>query len=295
MSSHRYRPRLDSSSSGSGDSDNDYRHHEHEHHHKKHHTHFTGATGSSGPTGSTGPFTGPTGSYNNDSSDSDYDRRNHKRRHRHHTGPTGSSCPCPTGALTGPTGSTGPTGPTGPTGSQGVSITGATGPTGATGSGSDITRPRAHLYTTVSQTLAGSTGANLPGTSVVFENTVPLSVNNIDISMANANGSIKFLQAGLYRTYHTTSSSILSISEPIPGIAFGLFLNGIYIPGSCFQTMSISPASSINFAGGVAEFTVAVNDILTVASCSTNVVLLNASTTGITAPSVTASLNILGL
>lgn len=155
----------------------------------------------------------------------------------------------------------------------------------------DCLNEYAEVYSNRAQTLAASPGANLPGSVVTLENTIVASPN-IDVSMSGVNGQIKFLKAGWYDVATGLCGSLNPISSPLPVWTLSLFVNGVYVAGSTFANMTLSPEQKANEI--VADTFVHFNagDVLTLANTSTAVVELTAPSLGTNAPTNSAYMKI---
>ncbi len=137
----------------------------------------------------------------------------------------------------------------------------------------------AEVYSSVSQTLAASPGANLAGTAIVWENTI-VSTANIDVSMAATNGSIKVNVAGWYELSYGAAAFLNPIPSPLPVWSVSIFKNNSYVVGSTVCALAISPEQQATEV--VADLLVHLNagDVVVLANTSTAAIFLNAPTLG---------------
>ena len=218
---------------------------------------------------------------------------------------------CGCGGPIGPMGLGGPQGPQGVDGLQGVpGQTGAQGPVGAVGPMGlqGLQGPKgdcvecnngpvkaaneyAQVYSSNAQTLAASTGTNLPGQAVLLEKTI-VSTPNIDVSAAGTTGAITVNLAGWYDVASGMSGSLNPIPSPLPVWTLSLFVNGVYVPGSTFANTPISPEQQSNEIVADVFMHLNVGDKLTLASTSTAPIQLTAPTLGTNAATNSAYLKI---
>lgn len=103
----------------------------------------------------------------------------------------------------------------------------------------------AEVYSTVTQNLFASPGANQAGQIVLLENTI-FSTLNIDVSQAASMGRVTVKKAGWYDVYTGMSGSLNPIASPLPVWSLSLFKNGLLVPGSTFANMTLSPEQKAN-------------------------------------------------
>lgn len=138
----------------------------------------------------------------------------------------------------------------------------------------------AEVYSQVAQDLAASPGPNLPGQMVLFESTI-YATANIDLSMAAVNGQVKVLRAGWYKAGYSICGSLNPLPTPLPIWAISLFKNGNLVPGSSFSNITLSPDEIANELFGEVLLHLDVGDLVNVANSSTNNLILNANTLGV--------------
>jgi hypothetical protein len=98
----------------------------------------------------------------------------------------------------------------------------------------------AEVYSNLPQLLSASPGPNLAGQVVTLENTI-FATPNIDVSQAAVNGKITINKAGWYDVATGICGALNPIPSPLPVWTLSLFKNGVYVPGSTFANMTISP------------------------------------------------------
>lgn len=215
-------------------------------------------------------------------------------------------CCCEPGPM-GPQGNQGLQGPEGPQGVPGQ--TGAQGPMGLQGPqgqqgiqgipGDCVNCPCecrcpepefAEVGSIMTQTMGSSPGANLPGSTVLLEQTI-VATANIDISMASANGQVKINRAGWYRVSYGVCGSLNPIESPLPVWTFSLFKNGALVSGSTFAMMTISPEQKANEIVSEVLVHFLVGDVIELANTSTASVILLAPALGTNAQTTSAYLS----
>ncbi len=149
----------------------------------------------------------------------------------------------------------------------------------------------AEVYSQLPQNLPPSSGPNLPGGIVLFENTI-ISTANIDASLANTLGQLKINLAGWYDVAAGMTGTLNPIPAPLPVWTLSLFLNGIIVPGSTFSNVPLSPAQASNEITADTYIYCNVGDVLTLANTSTQNVLLSAPFLGTNAQTNSAYMKI---
>ncbi len=137
----------------------------------------------------------------------------------------------------------------------------------------------AEVYSSLSQTLSASTGTNLPGSSITWENTI-YNTANIDLSMAASNGSVKVNIAGWYELGYGAAAFLNPVPSPLPTWSVSIFRNGSYVPGSTICALPISPEQQATEI--VADLLIHLNvgDNVTLANTSNVTLFLNAPSLG---------------
>ena len=98
----------------------------------------------------------------------------------------------------------------------------------------------AQVYSLVDQNLDASSGPNLAGGVVLFEQ-VAFATPGFDLSNAANFGEIRVNKAGWYNVLYGVCAFLNDLSSPLPAFGFGLFLNGNWLQGSSFGEMTVSP------------------------------------------------------
>lgn len=184
----------------------------------------------------------------------------------------------------------------GPQGIQGVQ--GLQGPAGICDCECDGTdchcfESYANVYANPPQILTAFGGAS---DAVLFQGQNAITAADFDLTMMSINGSIKFLRSG---TYYINWGAEAKVSQPIPvpvpSFSFGLWKNGVIVPGSTLSGYTQAPGDDTIHISGDVTIDVLANDVLKLRNASSNGVDLTPNTTGIIFPVTVASLNIHGL
>lgn len=215
-------------------------------------------------------------------------------------------CPGPMGHP-GPMGPQGLQGITGDQGSEGQEgkqgVVGPQGPMGLQGPqgmpGDCIECPChcddpefAEVYSVLPQVLSQSPGLNLPGQTVLLENTI-FATSNIDVSQSGISGKITINKAGWYDVATGICGYLNPIASPLPCWTLSLFRNGILVLGSTFANQTISPEQKSNEI--VADVFVHFDkgDVLELANTSSSIVNMAAPVLGTNAPASSAYMKII--
>ncbi len=204
--------------------------------------------------------------------------------------------------LQGPQGVPGPQGPQGVQGVSGVQgipgQTGAQGPQGMQGEpGKDCDCSQtsacmryANVYASAPEVLSAfGAGSDM----VLFDKQNLVSAGDFDLSQVNVTGDVKFLKHGVYHiSWQVQAKIVPPIPTPVPSWSFGLWLNGVLVPGSIASGFLQAPSDDAAHSSGEVIIEVAANDLLVLRSASLNQVLLNPNITGSAFPITPASLNI---
>lgn len=212
------------------------------------------------------------------------------------TGASGSQGPMGPTGLQGPSGLNGLSGSSGPQGPQG--IMGAEGPQGLQGiPGKDCECPEKkhcccerfiNIYSSLNQSVNAYGSSN---DTVLFDQVNAISSGDFDISLASSTGDIKFLKHGIYKIDWKLQGRVQPpIPDPVPSFSFGLWLNGVLIPGSIYSAWTQSPQDAVTAASGLVEFEVNAGDLLRLQNTCVSVVDLNPNVLGSVFPITIASL-----
>jgi hypothetical protein len=196
------------------------------------------------------------------------------------------NCECPPAAQ-GPIGAQGPAGPTGPIGSTGPQgVQGPEGPQSPCCPGGIAVN--ASLYSLLNQTIApfGTTGD-----TITFEDANNVTTGFIT-TVVGTTGDIFFTQNGVYEIQYTVQGFVPPSDRPAWSV--GLYLDGIYVPGSSFATHTDEDEIFGN-SGGSVIISVASGQALRLRNNTSQTVFLTATTPGIVNPLTSASINIIQL
>lgn len=149
----------------------------------------------------------------------------------------------------------------------------------------------AEAYSSQSQQLAASPGANLPGDVVKLENLI-VSTANIDTSVVASQGKFIINLAGWYDVAAGMTGTLNPIPSPLPVWTMSLFLNGVIVPGSTFSNVPLSPAQVSNEITADTFIYCNKGDMLTLANTSTAPVFLQAPTLGTNAQTNSAYMKV---
>jgi hypothetical protein len=201
--------------------------------------------------------------------------------------------------LMGPQGAQGVPGVQGIPGSQGLQgVQGLQGPAGicsdeqcqGSGAGGKGCESYANVWAQPPQIL-GPNGASNDTVVFQFQNAVVAA--DFDLSMMSVDGSIKFLKAGTYSVAYGAEAKVSQpIPLPVPSFSFGLWKNGVLIPGSTISGYTQAPGDDTIQINGQVMVDMAANDIIKLRNASSNGVDMTPNTVGIVFPVTVATLNI---
>jgi hypothetical protein len=137
----------------------------------------------------------------------------------------------------------------------------------------------------------GAFGAANDAVLFQFQNAVTAA--DFDFSMMSVDGSVKFLKAGVYRVNFGAEAKVSQpIPLPVPSFSFGLWRNGVLIPGSTISGYTQAPGDDTIQVNGEVMVAFAANDILKLRNASSNGIDMTPNTVGIVFPVTVATLNI---
>jgi len=199
----------------------------------------------------------------------------------------------------GPAGMQGPQGIQGVPGAQGAQgpsgMQGPQGPQGTPGKDCDCSETGActrycNVYASIQQTITPYSSAT---DMVLFDKKNQVSAPDFDLTMANVDGSLKFLKHGIYHISWQLQARITPpIPQPVPSWSFGLFLNGSVVLGSIYSGYTQSPNDDAAHSTGDVIIEIQANDVLKLRNTSVSSVVLNPNITGSVFPITIASINI---
>jgi hypothetical protein len=182
-------------------------------------------------------------------------------------------------------------------GAQGIpGQTGTQGPQGLQGTpgvcedcgGGSIER-YLNVYASNSQVIGAYLSAS---DTVLFNQNNAMSVGDFDISQAAVNGDVKFLKAGTYEIQWILQARITPpIPTPVPSWSFGLWLNGVLVPGSIYSGFTQAPGDDASHSNGEVIIDVQAGDVLRLRNTSVSIVSLNPVVTGSVFPITIATLS----
>lgn len=145
-----------------------------------------------------------------------------------------------------------------------------------------------NLFSSMPQTISAYSN---PGDAVLFDKMNAFSVGDFDFSMSAVSGDVKFLKAGVYAIRWQLEGRILPpVPDPVPSWSFGLWLNGVLVPGSIYSAFTQSPNDSVILDCAEVIIDVQGNDVLKLRNTCVSAVELNPSVTGSVFPITIASL-----
>jgi len=195
----------------------------------------------------------------------------------------------------GPQGVPGVQGAMGPQGVQGVQ--GMQGPEGVCDCGDQKECKCCESYCNVfglpPQFLGAFGSAN---DTVLFQSQNEVSAADFDISTISVDGAVKFLKSGKYYINWGAEARIHQpIPTPVPSFSFGLWKNGVVVPGSVVSGYTQAPGDDTLHVSSDVCININAGDVIKVRNASSNPVDMDPNTVGIQFPVTVATLNILCL
>lgn len=199
--------------------------------------------------------------------------------------------------LMGPQGIQGVPGAQGATGSQGIQgVQGLQGPPGVCsdeqchGRECKCCESYANVWAQPPQIL-GAFGTLNDTVLFQFQNAVVAA--DFDLSTMSSDGSIRFLKSGVYRVAYGAEAKVSQpIPVPVPSFSFGLWKNGVLIPGSTISGYTQAPGDDTIQVVGEVMIAIVANDIIKLRNASSNGIDMTPNTVGIVFPVTVATLNI---
>ena len=219
-------------------------------------------------------------------------------------GQAGSQGPQGTQGIPGPVGSVGPQGPSGLNGQQGPQgpqgpqgLMGPQGPQGLQGipgkdcqDHDDCCCP---VWCNVFASLPQTIGAYSSATDFVQFDKMNQVTADFDLSLAASLGEIKFLSHGIYHlSWQLQARIVPPVPVPVPSWSFGLWINGVLVPGSIYSGYTQAPGDDACHSTGEVIVEVKAGDVLKLRNTSVTAVNLNPAITGSVFPITIASINI---
>lgn len=186
----------------------------------------------------------------------------------------------------GPQGDQGPQGipgPQGPLGAQGIQ-----GPQGPDGPCAPVISAFTNVYSLADQTIA-------PGQSVMLELSSANS-GDFDITLAGTTGQVTVLASGYYLLNWGIDGLLTPpYPNPVPAWSFGIYINGVFLPGSAQGSFTITPDAIVKHASSYFIIHLNAGDVLTLVNTSTLPVNVVSNPFGSSVPTAAARLNILSV
>lgn len=129
------------------------------------------------------------------------------------------------------------------------------------------------------QTLSASVAPNQAGQTVLLETTIKATAG-IDVSGAALTGRVVINRAGWYDVFTGMCGSLNPVESPLKVWTLSLFRNGVYVPGSTFANMTLSPEQKANEIVADVFVHFDAGDILELANTSDQAIELLAPTLG---------------
>lgn len=129
--------------------------------------------------------------------------------------------------------------------------------------------------------------------TVLFQSTNASSAADFDTTAMSTTGAIKFLKGGVYSIRWGAEARVHPpIPTPVPSFSFGLWMNGVAIPGSVLSGYTQAPDDdTLSITSGV-MINVNANDELKLRNAASFAVDMDPNTVGIAFPVSVATLNI---
>jgi hypothetical protein len=120
-----------------------------------------------------------------------------------------------------------------------------------------------------------------------------VSAPDFDLTMMGINGQVTFLKSGVYYINWGAEARVQPpIPDPTPSFSFGLWLNGVIVPGSTLSGYTQAPNDDTLHISGEVIIDVMAGSILQLRNASSLIVSMNPNTVGIVFPVTVASLTI---
>ena len=117
--------------------------------------------------------------------------------------------------------------------------------------------------------------------------------SDFDLSLIGSSGDIKFLKSAIYHIAWQLQGSIVPpVPVPVPSWSFGLWLNGVLVPGSIYSGFTQAPADDACHSTGDVSIQVMAGQLLRLRNTSVSAVNLNPAVNGSVFPITIASINI---
>lgn len=129
--------------------------------------------------------------------------------------------------------------------------------------------------------------------AVLFQGQNAVSVGDFDLTMMSVTGQVTFLKSGVYYINWGAEARVQPpIPDPTPSFSFGLWLDGIIVPGATLSGYTQAPNDDTLHISGEVTISVLAGQVLQLRNASSLIVDMNPNTVGIVFPVTVASLNI---
>ena len=129
--------------------------------------------------------------------------------------------------------------------------------------------------------------------AVLFQQQNAVVAADFDLGMMAVDGSVKFLKSGVYYINWGAEARVQPpIPDPTPSFSFGLWKNGILVPGSVLSGYTQAPNDDTLHISGEVIINVIAGDVIKLRNAASLLVDMNPNTIGIQFPVTVASLNI---
>jgi hypothetical protein len=141
---------------------------------------------------------------------------------------------------------------------------------------------------------AGGTASQADAGAKAVIQSAPFSTD-FDLSLAASTGDIKILKHGIYQLQWELQGRITfssPIPNPVPSWSFGLWINGVLVPGSIYSGFTQATSDDACHSTGNVIVKVPANSLLRLRNTSTTSVNLNPAVNGSVFPITIASMTI---
>lgn len=129
--------------------------------------------------------------------------------------------------------------------------------------------------------------------AVKFQGNNALTAADYDLTTMSVDGSVKFLKAGIYYISWGVQARVKApIPLPLPSFSFGVWRNGVLVPGSPLSGYTQSPMDDTVHLNGEITISIAINDEIKIRNAAAVAVDLDPNVVGIQFPVTVSALNI---
>jgi hypothetical protein len=148
----------------------------------------------------------------------------------------------------------------------------------------------ASIWAQPPQVLDPHGGAN---DAVKFQFNNALVAADYDLSQMHVDGTVRFLKGGVYSISYSTQAKISQpVPEPVPSFSFGLWKNGVLVPGTTMSGYTQAPGDDTIQTTGEVILEIQANDELRLRNASSFSVDMNPSVIGVLFLVTVANMNI---